>query len=315
MDLELNSKCICNHYLSNYKNNYIIYPCNHLIHFKCLSYLTSISCPYCHYKISNIQSLKGLKNDLQKNIKKKQQYIDLLTVNDLSTSSKLNYFNIFKKLGTLLFLFGELQFVNNRKNLENIFEQIMGIFNIKIKVKNIEKLNRNPTIFIANHTNYLDSFVLYKILNCNFLASYFIKNVQFMKNIIDLLPILLIKRGNDENTVTRIKNFMEKGNSLCIFPEGFMNHPKTLARFRTGAFRTGFPVQPVLITYKPYVMNNSITTFLLNILSQDSIIVEITILDPEYPPFTSENIERIRKKMGLIGNMSLSRVSNRDIID
>ena len=43
--------------------------------------------------------------------------------------------------------------------------------------------------------------------------------------------------------------------------------------------------------------------------------MEVHVLGPYYPPFNNTDIERIRLDMGKVGDMVLSRVSNRDIVD
>jgi hypothetical protein len=43
--------------------------------------------------------------------------------------------------------------------------------------------------------------------------------------------------------------------------------------------------------------------------------MEVHVLGPYYPPFDDQTIEKIRLDMARHGNMVLSRVSNRDVID
>ena len=92
-------------------------------------------------------------------------------------------------------------------------------------------------------------------------------------------------------------------------------HPETLARFRTGAFHVNEPILPVVINYKPYVSDSSISDFLQKLASQNIINITVNILQPEHPPYGDEKIESIRRKMAKKGNMALSRVSNRDVVD
>ena len=48
-------------------------------------------------------------------------------------------------------------------------------------------------------------------------------------------------------------------------------------------------------------------------IAEPEIIVDVHILDMEYPPFNDEKIKNIREKMAKVGNFKLSRVSNRDV--
>jgi hypothetical protein len=47
----------------------------------------------------------------------------------------------------------------------------------------------------------------------------------------------------------------------------------------------------------------------------NEIVVSVYINDLEYPPFTNENIEKIRRKMAKLGNLEMARTSNKFIKD
>ncbi len=94
-----------------------------------------------------------------------------------------------------------------------------------------------------------------------------------------------------------------------------MTHPDTIIRFRTGAFHIGFPVYPIVLKYNNIIADSSIGTFIFKLASGNKTIVDMEILDPFYPPFDDNKIELVRFAMAKAGNMAMSRVSNRDIID
>ena len=118
-----------------------------------------------------------------------------------------------------------------------------------------------------------------------------------------------------ENTVEKIRNYVDKTGSICLFPEGMLTHPSTLTRFRTGAFHVGRPIYPIVLKYKNVISDMSAKDFILKISSSQNETIEMYILDPFYPPFDDEQIEKVRMAMGRVGGMFLSRVSNRDIKD
>ena len=147
------------------------------------------------------------------------------------------------------------------------------------------------------------------------MAASFTKDIWYLKHLINLLPLLLIDRGKTSNTVEKLKEFVDTKRSLCLFPEGIMTHQNTLSTFRTGAFMTGHPVQPIILKYKPYIYDTSMNNYITKLFSQEKITVTMTILDIEQPPFDNNKIEMIRHKMAKAGNFALSRVSNKDVVD
>ncbi len=125
----------------------------------------------------------------------------------------------------------------------------------------------------------------------------------------------MIKRGDTKKTVPKIKKFVDKYGSICLFPEGMITHPATLGRFRTGAFNTNYPVIPITINYSKDITDTSILSFIFKLASKSKIDITVNIMDPIYPPFDMKKIENIRTSMAFKGNFLLSRVSNRDITD
>ena len=206
--------------------------------------------------------------------------------------------------------------INSKKDADLLKKNILTTCNIKIKIKNYHKLyNKTSKIYISNHTNYLDPLIIYHCFNPGFLASSIIDKMNFVSNISKHVPLLVIDRGKNNNTVDKIKQYLDENGDLCLFPEGILTYHKILAQFRTGAFNANHPIQPLVIRYKPTIYAISYKEFVLKMLSQPKIQVEITLLDIEFPPFTKKKINNIRKKMAKEGNFAISRVSNKDIKD
>jgi len=130
------------------------------------------------------------------------------------------------------------------------------------------------------------------------------------------MPTLVISRGDKNNAVEKMKQFLKKDNNkLCIFPEGIITNRNTLAQFRTGSFNLGYDITPVVIKYNINVYHADPMIFIKNLLSQNEIIADVIILNTERYPFNNDKIEKIRNKMANYGNLFLSRISNREIID
>ena len=153
-------------------------------------------------------------------------------------------------------------------------------------------------------------------MNTGFLSSSVIYDNIISKQLVDVVPLLIIDRGaGKSNTVEKMKKYVEKTGSICLFPEGMITHPDTIIKFRTGAFNVGYPVYPIVLKYKNVVADMFADSFIMKIISNQKETIEMHILDPFYPPFDENKIELVRCAMAERGKMVLSRVSNRDIVE
>jgi len=321
MNKSLNSKCICGSGLiwKKYKLM-MLEPCEHIIHQKCLKTLTK--CPLCNVTIDSIESTADLHEKLKKTSlrmqtyenKTYQKYIDMISMTNFDNlySGKANMFNMIDIVGII----SSFPFLSGYDDGINGCKEVLSLMNSKIIVKGMKNINqKQPRVYIANHTSYLDFIVILYLLKCGFLSSSQIRESWIGKQIMNVIPLLVIERGKDKNTVEKMKKYVEKYGSLCLFPEGMITHPDTLIRFRTGAFYIGYPVYPVILRYDPIVYDTDIKRMIEKVSSQPELTIYVDILEAELPPFNEHKIEQVRKKMGKVGNLALSRVSNRDIKD
>jgi 1-acyl-sn-glycerol-3-phosphate acyltransferase len=317
VDNVINSKCSCGKPLISDFKLVLLLPCEHLMHIKCLRRLKFAKCLICYTNIRRVMTFEQIKHCIEhKNGQFIQNYIDMVSVSNFMKNTEINYPNLLCRAPHSMKLINNFINTTREKEAYDIINELFELIDLKIIVKNKHLLNINEKkVYIANHSSYIDPVILYMIVRCGFVSSDVIKNVWYAKHVPDILPLVLISRGKDKNTVEKIKEYLDTKRSVCLFPEGMINHQDTLINFRTGAFVTGYPIQPMIIKYYPNVYDTDPTNYLSKLLSQDNLRVEVTVMETEYPPFDNNKIERIRQKMAKIGNMYLSRVSNRDVID
>lgn len=334
MHKTINSKCICKkNIMSKNDELLVIMPCQHIIHLSCLKYINNNRCKICNIRICNIltffQIIKYLGN------KKKltnlyyfysQLYIDMYAVQNVSELTQINYFNLIIRLPNIMRCLYNFNSINPRplnsyasiNILQKLSQDIFNICNIKIKIYGRNNIKNIKKVIICNHITAFDPLFLFRIFKCGFLGSHIIKENWIGNKLSQLLPLLLVKRGQNENNVEKIKKFINDYGSICLFPEGLIHNQKTLIKFRTGGFMTGYPVQPVIINIEPFINDYNMETLLMKVFSQNEINVTIKILPIEYPKsneFNKKEIELIRQKMAQAGNLYLSRISNKDIKD
>lgn len=307
---KINANCVCNTLLITKREHVIMLdPCEHLIHKSCFfEKMCRGKCPYCNTEIKNIIR----HSDYKINPKLYQKCIDILSVTNFDlythydpleviTHGTYNFFNI---IDTIINLTGGVKTLCNK---------IFRSGKVSIRLHGSQLLDSKPKVYIANHTSYLDAFVLSSFLDTYFLSSSQIMKYPFGENIVTLLKLLLIDRNKSKGTTEIIKTHLGKNKSVCIFPEGMLSHPETLVRFRTGAFNTGYPVQPIVIKYNNVVMDIDPVEFICKIITgSEGGVVDVYILDTYYPPF---DIEKIRRRMARKGKLLLARTSNYDIVD
>ncbi len=312
--MDVNIQCYsCQKYFSLSNVPVCVFPkCGHLTHLKhpCFSTYCLICEDHCGPPISL--------NEINEN---SQYYI-----NGKSIIREIPKFNIIDRLRGISRVIISLPFILslgfrlyfNLLNKEYVCwlnNYIVKLLNIKVKISNKSKLNfldnSYKRILIANHTNFHDSLVIGSLLgptdNFGFVASRVINSTLFGKALVNIMPNIIInenKNVSNYNIITEYFNKYPKEKKLLIFPEGFLSHSEMLCKFRSTAFKLGYPVQPIILKYNQNIFN------LLNfdILCNKEIIVKVKVMDPINTDGSYESIENIRKLMAQQGNFKLSNV-------
>ncbi len=323
-DIIINYFCVCKkRFYPNNKISFIL-PCNHMFHHVCLKSKKSISgnnyCPICDTKIKSILT----EEEIFSNKKYGIYQTDIKSVRIIN-SGEINYLNLPIQMGKFYVLISNFLLAESQKDVLNLLECLLKVLNININIidhtsnklfdfenNKIKWKSSNKKIIIANHSNYLDVFVLYYLFRCGFVASEFVIATQIGRLLSSCCKLLIFKRGVDTNMVEKIKEYLNEMKEIIIFPEGVMKENNdTLIKFRTGAFYTGADIYPVVIKYHEYIHDEDMKECSFKLLTQSKITVDVNILEAEYPPFDGSRIENIRKKMGKVGNFKLSRTSNK----
>ncbi len=335
----VNFICTCKKHFKMGDNILYVLPCSHMFHDKCFnqfviskqlgSISNELSCPLCNNKIKIVLD--------EKKIFSKPKYLkyqnDITSVK-LNSSAIINYMILPVNLVKFTTFINKAFLVETTQELLDTLEHLFEILNIKINIIdntsskdkgfymknnilhwNDKKLNKSKTVIISNHSHYLDSFILYYIFRCGFVSSEFINTTDIGKLVASKCKLLIFRRGVDTNMVEKIKEYLEEMKKIVIFPEGVMANNDTLIRFRTGSFHTGANICPVVIKYKNFVYDDDLKQMIFKLITQKEIGVDVYIGDIEYPPFDNQKIENIREKMAKSGNLKLSRVSNRGIVE
>ncbi len=319
----VNYYCICKKKYFQEDKICFLLPCSHMFHTNCIQNKTH--CPICNEKIKKFLTEEKIFSN-----KKYFMYQNDIYSVKINNFGYINYTILPVGLLNFSSFINKTLLINTKNEIINNLELLLKIINAKINIINNTSTNgfylkndgivfnkKTPNtkiIIISNHSSFLDTFILYYIFRCGFVASEFMLSTSFGRLIVYITKLLVFKRGVDTNMVEKIKEYLEEQKQIVIFPEGLMkDNNNSLLRFRTGAFYTGADICPIVIKYRNYVHDVDMLQSLFKLVTQPEIIVDVHILDMEYPPFNDDRIENIRKKMAKIGNLKLSRVSNRDV--
>ena len=128
-----------------------------------------------------------------------------------------------------------------------------------IKINHTGKPHTKNTLFISNHTSYLDIVILGSKLNALFVAKSEINNWPIINKLTKIAKTIFINRQDLRkagNQVNKISNELYSGYNIIIFPEGTSNDGNKVLPFKSSLFEIikskkleDFKIQPVSISY------------------------------------------------------------------
>jgi 1-acyl-sn-glycerol-3-phosphate acyltransferase len=128
------------------------------------------------------------------------------------------------------------------------------ISGIQVSVIKPESPPTAPCIYVANHNNFLDILVGYKVFNnyFHYMAKASLARVPIFGILFKYTHIPFERSNSSDSSRAFIRALqdLEKGYSIAIFPEGTQNpNPNSLLPFKHGAFKlaiqAGVPIVPV----------------------------------------------------------------------
>lgn len=160
---------------------------------------------------------------------------------------------------------------SKRLTLRNVAQMIIFALAIKpfmtlfigLRVSGRKYLARSePFVLIANHSSHLDTISLLSLFPLNRLrnirpvaaADYFERNRYvslFTKTLFNILPIARKNITTENNPLRRMREAIEAGDSLIIFPEGTRGSGEQIGEFRSGVAHLieKMPDVPVIPAY------------------------------------------------------------------
>lgn len=126
---------------------------------------------------------------------------------------------------------------------------------IGLRVQVVGELSTaRPTLFLSNHSSWLDILVLGGVLQAAFVSKAEVEDWPVVRTVARLGRTVFVSRsrGRTGEEATAMRGRMQKGDSLILFPEGTSNDGTRVLPFRSaflGVADAAAAVQPISVVY------------------------------------------------------------------
>ncbi|MBC5689500.1 1-acyl-sn-glycerol-3-phosphate acyltransferase [Mediterraneibacter sp. NSJ-55] len=145
------------------------------------------------------------------------------------------------------------------------FKVILRMTSVKTTIIGEENIPDEPVLFVGNHRSFFDILLTYS--RCRRLTGYVAKkemeHIPLLSTWMRFVYCLFLDRENPKEglkTILTAIDYIKKGISICIFPEGTRNKGEELSMlpFKDGAFKIAAKTGCAII---PISMNNTAAIF------------------------------------------------------
>lgn len=173
----------------------------------------------------------------------------------------------------------------------------LKLFGVHMEVIGGRDLTQNSFI-VANHSSTIDILMLTMLKKIRFITSMEVRNTPFTGILSILTGTLFVERrkmSSAKKDVEKIRNELNKGFSIALFPEGTTSDGSQILKFKSALFETvahsGIPVIPVRIEYLQneklkniskiaYYGSMTMIRHIINLSEKGKIKARITFLEP-----------------------------------
>lgn len=186
------------------------------------------------------------------------------------------------------------------KNISLYSRLAQIILNIKIQTNNKLADKTTSSLIVANHLSYIDIFILASEYPSIFVTSVQIKETPVLGWITKLAGCIFVERrrskiiqGTKENELMLMKNKIQNGYNVLLFPEGTSSDGTRVLPFKATFFQLAsdlnIPVRPITLKYLsesratvPWYGSMTFINHLVKICFLEKIEAELTELDLIY---------------------------------
>jgi 1-acyl-sn-glycerol-3-phosphate acyltransferase len=178
--------------------------------------------------------------------------------------------------------------------------RVLRALGVEVVVRGTPPRRDEPTLLVANHVSWLDSYAVHTVAAAHFVAKSEVASWPIIGTIAARFGTVFMRRGSCRaaaRTVGALAQLLCQGRSVAAFPEATTSDGGGLLPFYPAMFQsavlTGARVHPVAIRYRDasgartelanFVGQTSVLDSLRNILSARRLLVELTFCPPIDP--------------------------------
>ena len=168
----------------------------------------------------------------------------------------------------------------------------MGIVHINFR----GRLHRDVRTIVCNHLSLVETVILIYEFPISYLAAAYLKSNRMIQAVARVFEFIFVDRSSKSQHVSeQIKNIQNDPSLLpvLIFPEGKVTNGHACIGFRTGAFVSDTPIQPVALRFRHWLAPKWMSTiswtmdpfplYCYQLLSTPFLTMDVDVLDPYFP--------------------------------
>jgi 1-acyl-sn-glycerol-3-phosphate acyltransferase len=207
-----------------------------------------------------------------------------------------------------------------RKAIRQWMQTVCGIVGLQITVEGASSEHQGR-LYVANHVSWLDIIAIASLTDCKFLSKASVRRWPLIGWLTAAVGSLFIRRHDRtafHKSLKRLRQRLELGEDVCIFPEGTTSDGRQVLPFYSGLFQAvieaGATVQPLVLNYQrpdgafeehaPYHGRDIFFFHMLRILTRRETHLQMTFL-PEVSP-QAEELTRQRLALSLEQRIALA---------
>ena len=143
-----------------------------------------------------------------------------------------------------------------RRAIRQWMSEACDIIGLKVDIEGIVP-HQNGQLYIANHVSWLDIIAIASVTDCKFLSKATVRHWPVIGWFTASMGSLFIRRQSRRafhKSLQRVKERLQSGESVCVFPEGTTSDGRHVLPFHSGLLQAAIDaevaVQPMVLKYQ-----------------------------------------------------------------
>lgn len=142
-----------------------------------------------------------------------------------------------------------------RKAIRQWMDEACDILGLKVTIEGAVPQHKGE-LYVANHVSWLDILAIASVTDCKFLSKATVRHWPVIGWFTASIGCLFIRRHNRRafhKSLQRVKERLQDGENVCIFPEGTTSDGRQVLPFHSGLLQAAIDaeaaIQPMVLKY------------------------------------------------------------------